>query len=352
MNITDKEQLIKISEMHDMVLKADHIAIITHMNPDGDALGSSLGVMGWLDMLDKHAEIFTSDRHAATLDFIFSEEDKQRLHSFDEDKEFCIKYIGESDLIICLDFNSLSRSGMIEDYLAASKAKKIIIDHHVNPEQEQFDICFSKTDISSASELVYQILMQMPETKGDASNLPHNSARGLMTGMTTDTNNFANSTYPSTLRMASELLEAGVNRDEIVSHINNEYREERLRLMGLLLKDELTILPNGVAYMILDRDTMNHFNIMEGETEGFVNLPLAAKKVKMSIFLKEDEHKYRFSARSKKGTSARKLAETYFYGGGHELASGGRLPFEKASNKKEAKAYIEMVCNEFMKQYE
>ena len=134
-----------------------------------------------------------------------------------------------------------------------------------------------------------------------------------MTGMTTDTNNFANSVYPSTLAMASELLAAGVDRDRILQHIYNHFGENRLRLKGHMFKDLMRVTPDGVAYMVLDRATQEEYQVAEGDTEGFVNEPLSIAGVKMSILAKEDTDRIRISIRSKKGTSANRCAKAHFY---------------------------------------
>jgi phosphoesterase RecJ-like protein len=167
--------------------------------------------------------------------------------------------------------------------------------------------------------------MAMPQINGEAGALPTETAAALMTGMTTDTNNFANSVYPSTLVMASTLLAAGVDRDYILDRLFNQYGENRLRLMGHMMKDLLTITEDGAAYMILDQKTLAEYDIKEGDTEGFVNMPLSIAGVRMSLLLKEDGNKIRVSIRSKKGTSANMCARLYFNGGGHENAAGGRL---------------------------
>jgi phosphoesterase RecJ-like protein len=146
-----------------------------------------------------------------------------------------------------------------------------------------------------------------------------------MTGMTTDTNNFANSVYPSTLQMASALLAAGVDRDGILSNLYNQHSETRLRLLGHIMKDLLTITEDGVAYIVLDSRTQEEYSVKEGDTEGFVNMPLSIASVRMSILAKEDGEKVRISIRSKRGTSANGCAKAWFNGGGHENAAGGRL---------------------------
>jgi phosphoesterase RecJ-like protein len=170
-----------------------------------------------------------------------------------------------------------------------------------------------------------------------------------MTGMTTDTNNFANSVYPSTLTMASTLLAAGVDRDYILDQLLNQYSEMRLRLMGHMMKDLLTITEDGAAYMILDKKTQNKYQVKEGDTEGFVNMPLSIADVRMSILAKEDNDRIRISIRSKKGTSANRCARAYFNGGGHENAAGGRLIIpEDIRGIDEVGEYIERTTHIFL----
>ena len=170
-----------------------------------------------------------------------------------------------------------------------------------------------------------------------------------MTGMTTDTNNFANSVYPSTLRMASELIEAGVDRDSIIRNIYNRFKESRIRLQGHILKDLMTITEDGVAYVVLDKGTLEKYHVEEGDTEGFVNIPLSIGNVVMSILAKEDDGYARISIRSKKGVSANRCSNLHFHGGGHENAAGGRIYFpEDISSIEDAAGYIESHTHAFM----
>ncbi len=334
--------------IHDMVSRSSKITTVSHTHPDGDAIGSSVAVACWLKSLGKDVACIFPDSIGANLEFIFPSDIRKSTLVYTEDPKAAEARISESDLIFCLDFNAFKRTEGLAGILASSKAPKILIDHHLSPDAASFDVCVSETGISSASELAYYVLMTMPETEGKASKLPAESAKALMAGMTTDTNNFANSTYPSTLRMASELLEAGVDRDSIVAEINWCYGENRLRLIGAAMKDLMTITPDGVSYIILDKATLDRYDVREGDTEGLVNMPLAIKGVRMSIMLKQDEGYFRVSVRSKKGTSANSLAKESFNGGGHELAAGGKLFFPKdIASPEDAAAYIEKVTKEF-----
>ena len=342
----------RIKELYSAITGASVVSVAVHTRPDGDALGSGLALIGYLrDRHGKDAVLLVPDSVPDSLRFI--------LNGFPDD---CVSVCAESDdvpgriassdLLFCLDCSSFSRTNPeMEEALKASAAPKILIDHHLNPDRESFSLVFSQTATSSTCELLYEILKKMPDVSEDLGKLPMRSLEALMTGMTTDTNNFANSVFPGTLTMASELIAAGVDRDRILSDLYNQYRENRLRLMGHLLSDNMEITPDGVAVMILDKAAQERFGFRQGESEGFVNLPLAVAQVRMSVFLTEEEGRFRVSVRSKRGTSANELAARYFHGGGHEMAAGGKLYFPgDIPSPEEAKAYILKVTREFFGQ--
>ena len=339
-----------IDSLISIINKAEKIAIVSHMKPDGDAIGSTSGMYHFLGLCGKeHRKIVLSHRAPGYLDFLYDKAMIKDTIIYDHNPRPAVKAIAESDLIICLDFNAFHRTDALEQPLQESTAVKVLIDHHLNPDREKFDLVFSETEISSASELTYQILMQTPLINRDAINLPARASEALMTGMTTDTNNFANSVFPSTLRMASELIEAGVDRELIISNLYNQHKESRMRLMGVVLKDLMKITPDGVAYIILNKEILKEYHIEDGDTEGFVNLPLSIAKVKMSIMLKEDGDKVRVSIRSKRGISANRCSKLHFNGGGHENAAGGRLYMPRdIKNIEDAASYIEEHTHTFM----
>ena len=339
-----------IDKFISLISKAERIAIVSHMKPDGDALGSCMGMYHYLGMLGRQdRKVIFPHRTQLQLNFLIDKESRKDILIHEDKPAAAENAIREADLIICQDFNSFQRTDLLENVLRESEAAKILIDHHLNPDRDSFDLSFSEIEISSASELVYQILMKTPFIEGDAAKFPEKSALALMTGMTTDTNNFANSVFPSTLRMASALLEAGVNRDLIISSIYQQHSESRTRLMGYALNDLMKITPDGVAYIILNKETLKKYYIEDGDTEGFVNLPLSIGRVKMSLLLKEDGDKMRVSIRSKKGVSANKCSRLHFNGGGHENAAGGRLMIPgDIAGADQAAAYIEEHTHIFM----
>ena len=332
-----------IRTLDTLVESAGKVTVTAHTHPDGDALGSVSALVAYLrERRGKDAAAVLPDSPAATVRFIIP--DSVPLLCHDTEPEACLARIAASDLVFLLDGNGFARAEGLQDAFEASPAPKVIIDHHVGPERDRFRVIFSTPGVSSASELLYYVLLELPDIDGDACRLPADTARALLTGMTTDTNNFSNSVYPGTFRMAAELLAAGVDRDEVLAALYNRYRENRVRVMGYLQHEVLRITPEGLAYIIATRDILDRFGVEEGETEGLVNIPLSIDRVRMSILLKEEKDHFRVSIRSKKGWSARECAVDHFHGGGHENASGGKLwwPADIAGPEAAA-AYLEQV---------
>ena len=339
-----------IHTLETMIGEADSIAITTHMKPDGDAIGSSVAMYHFLKNLGKSPKVILNDAFPPYLSFLAGEGVAESMVIHESSPSEADDAIRTSDLIICLDFNAFHRTDKLEKPLSDAKGRKVLIDHHLNPSRELFDLSFSETEVSSASELLYHILSRTSAIGGNAGRLGMKCAEALMTGMTTDTNNFANSVFPSTLHMASDLLATGVDRDMILNRIYNQYGENRLRLLGHMMKDLMKTTPDGVAYIVLDRKTMQEYNVSEGDTEGFVNMPLSIAEVRMSFLVKEDEDRVRVSIRSKRGTSANMCARRFFNGGGHENAAGGRLYIPgDIRGIEEAGDYIERNTHIFLK---
>ena len=313
----------KTRVLHTWLKESDTIAIVSQNGPDGDAAGCVTAFRNFVTgVIGNKAGILLPSPAPDYLSFITNGENILFPDSGDPDD-----FLECADLLVCLDFNTMSRTDTLEKRLTELNVRKVLIDHHPGPDETQFDLVFSSTEVSSACEMLYNILMAMPEIAGDASKLPAKTAIALMTGMTTDTNNFANSVFPGTLAMASELLAAGVDRDEIIEHLYHEYRPNRIALCSHMLCNELHTVPGGGAYMIVRRKTWEQFGAIEGETEGLVNTPLSIKDIRLSLLLREDDGFFRVSVRSKEGVSANTMARECFHGGGHERAAGGRVFF-------------------------
>ncbi len=327
----------KILVLSSLIDGSERIAISTHTHPDGDALGSSGALYHYLrSVRGKDCVSVVREPAPETIAFIGGD----------------IPVLGPqaleaADLIICTDYNGFSRAGAgLEPVLRESKARKVLIDHHLNPQESEFDLVFSRADVSSASEMVYEILRQMPGIDGETSRLPISVLDCLMAGMTTDTNNFANSVFPSTLEMAGDLMAAGVDRDAIVAQLYNRYRPNRVKAIAHILSDHMDLRPDGLAVIIVTKELWHRFGLMEGELEGMVNIPLTIDEVKVCLYLREsvDQPEMRVSIRSKRGWSAAAMAAKYFHGGGHQQAAGGKLLIpEDIPNAAAAAAFVQKV---------
>ena len=336
-----------IRAFREAIQQSTRIAVVGHTHPDGDALGSCTALSLWLAGRGKAVSCIFPDTPADNLLFILSP--KVNYLYGDAHAAAARKALEACELLIQLDCNQFSRTEGLAPFLEASSAQKILIDHHLNPDRESFDIVFSTPEISSASELLYWVLKAAEGDTLGPLGLGMTIGTALMAGMTTDTNNFANSVFPSTFRMASELIAAGVNRDALLQQLYSSYRENRVRLMGYMQYEGLKVLPEGAAYMILTKDIMSRFDLREGESEGLVNVPLSIGAVKLSVLLKEDDGHFRVSVRSKNGTSAQQLAVRFFHGGGHENASGGKLFIgPDIANAQAAEAYVLNALKTFL----
>lgn len=332
----------RLESLNRLLGGARSAVIAVHTHPDGDAVGSAVALGRFLsEKRGIDACILLPDPAPAAVNFLLEGE------AVVADGAEAAARIASAGLVFCLDCNGFSRTAALETPLREARCPKVLIDHHLNPVCGEFDLVFSETAASSASELLYHILTALPDV-GSAARLPRRSATALMTGMTTDTNNFANSATPATFRMAADLIEAGVDREAILQQIYRQYDERRLRLLAYCL-DTMTLTPEGAAYIILSRSVQQRFGVEEGDTEGFVNEPLAIGRVRISLFLKEEDDLFRVSVRAKRGTSAQRLASTWFHGGGHELASGGKIFFpQDIATPGDAPAYLENILRQYL----
>lgn len=298
--------------------RAERMVIVTHVSPDGDAIGSSLGLWHFLNSQDKTANIIVPNAFPNFLKWMPGNKD---ILQYDRYKEFANQLIAEADVICCLDFNALSRIDAMAEAVRNSSARKILIDHHLHPE-DFCSIVISHPEISSTSELIFRLICRM----GYFSDITKEAAECIYTGMMTDTGGF---TYNSNNReiyfIISELLSKGIDKDAIYRKVFNTYSESRLRLMGHVLT-QMKVYPEYHAALIsLTGKEQKQFNYIRGDSEGFVNIPLSIKNVIFSCFLREDTEKpmIKVSLRSVGKFPCNQLAAEFFGGGGHLNASGG-----------------------------
>lgn len=332
----------RIKEFDALISAKKNILLVGHFNPDGDSIGTLTAMHEYLNSRSKKSVMVVPSSFPGFLRFL---DPSGEIIAYSEQPEKVLEAIKESDLIICLDFNKLSRVEALENPIKENNAPRVLVDHHLEPEYAEFDIAFSRSDISSACEELFWVLMMMPDIANDPGKLPGRCAECLYTGMMTDTNNYANSIFPSTLQMAAQLLETGLDKDMIQSQVFDNFGIMRMRLMGYLLQRKLVVLPEQhAAYMVLTEEEKQRYDFHEGDTEGFVNLPFAIKGVLVTAFFTDSEKYVRVSLRSKCNLSVNDLSKQYFNGGGHAKASGGRLymPIENVGHyfEKSIKKFI------------
>ncbi|NCC09071.1 MAG: bifunctional oligoribonuclease/PAP phosphatase NrnA [Bacteroidia bacterium] len=310
----------KIDHFAKWLNRAEKMVIVAHVGPDGDAIGSSLGLAHFLESQDKTATIIVPN---AFPDFLKWMPGAKDILLYDRYKEFADKLIAEADVICCLDFNALKRIDGMADAVSASPARKLLVDHHLHPEGF-CDIEMSYPHISSTSELIFRLICRM----GYFSEITKEGAECIYTGMMTDTGGF---TYNSNNReiyfIISELLSKGIDKDDIYRKVFNTYSESRLRLMGYILSNMKVYPEHQSALITLTKDEQSRFTYIKGDSEGFVNIPLSIKNVCFSCFLREDTEKkmIKISLRSVGTFPCNRLAADFFNGGGHLNASGGEF---------------------------
>lgn len=310
----------KIDHFAKWMERADKIVIVSHVSPDGDAIGSSLGLYHFLDTQDKMVNVIVPN---AFPDFLKWMPGSKDILLYDRYKEFADKLIMEADVVCCLDFNALKRIDEMADVVAASPGRKVMIDHHLYPE-EFCRIIMSYPKISSTSELIFRLICRM----GYFNDITKSAAECIYTGMMTDTGGF---TYNSNNReiyfIISELLSKGIDKDDIYRKVYNTYSESRLRLMGYVLSNMRVYKDYNTALISLTKDEQSKFDYIKGDSEGFVNIPLSIKNIRLSCFLREDTEKkmIKISLRSVGTFPCNQLATDFFNGGGHLNASGGEF---------------------------
>lgn len=305
-------------EVKKKIEKCKKSIIVSHKSPDGDSIGSSLGLAKFLENIGHQVQVIIPD---AAPHFLSWMPGADQILVYEHQQVESEKKIKEAELIFCLDFNALSRLGNLEEPIKKAVAYKINIDHHQEPDHFA-DYSMIKPEASSTCELVYRFIYNFTESK---EYIDQNVAACLYTGIVTDTGSFRfSSTSSTTHRIVSDLIDTGIDNAMVYQNIFDNYSEDRIRLLGYALSERLKIYSKyHTAIISLPEKEMKRFNLEKGDTEGLVNFPLSIANVKMSILLKEKEGKIRMSFRSKAKISVDQLAREYFNGGGHTNAAGG-----------------------------
>ena len=299
------------------------VVIVTHFKPDADALGSSLGLAGYLAKKGHSVAVISPSDYP---DFLAWMPGKEMVIALTKDsivpQQKAKALIEACDVLFCLDFSSLKRINEVGEMVKTSTAKKVMIDHHLEPEKFAD---FEKWDVSSAStaELIFELIDEW----GDRELIDQDIANCLYAGLMTDTGGFRhNNTTHKEFLIASELVSRGANPSEVAKKIYDTNSLERLRLTGYALSQKLVVLPEyNTAYMTLTWEELRQFGSQTGDTEGLVNYGLSIKGIKMAVVMYDRKEEIKLSFRSLADFDVNALARKHFEGGGHKNASGGQL---------------------------
>jgi phosphoesterase RecJ-like protein len=295
------------------------IVINTHTNPDGDAVGSSLALYFMLKKLGHQVDVVIANSIPSFYSWM---PDADKIIYFDTNTEQARKLIDEAEVIFCLDYNAIHRSGSLKDSLKKSNAVFILIDHHQEPELDSFNYHIWNTLRSSTSELVFKLFDSMEVVK----LIDKDIASCLFTGIMTDTGSFSYSVSNSeTFSIVATLIDLGLDAADVHSKVYNSMTESRLRLMGFAINDRLQIFEKlQTAIIALSKQDLLDYNYQIGDTEGIVNLPLAIENIRLSVLITEKKDHIHLSLRSKGSFSVNEFARKYLNGGGHINAAGGK----------------------------
>ncbi|MFN8164913.1 MAG: bifunctional oligoribonuclease/PAP phosphatase NrnA [Bacteroidia bacterium] len=308
----------EIKTLAEITRSARQISIITHHRPDGDAMGSSLGLWNYFRRKNIKSVVVTPSDYPDFLNWLPG---NNEVISYEKDGAAAVEQLRNSDLIFCLDFNWLSRTEELEHVIRNSAADKVLIDHHLDPEPA-FRFIFSDTEACSTSELIYRFI----DANADTSVIDKDIAECLYCGIMTDTNSFRYSSMKASVhRIVASLMDAGAENYKIHERVYDTNSENRLRLIGYSLKEKLTVLPEfKTAFLSLSESELQMFNFRSGDTEGLVNYALSIDGIRLAAFFSERDGMIKISFRSKGDFSVKELSHRFFEGGGHKNAAGGK----------------------------
>jgi phosphoesterase RecJ-like protein len=308
---------VSINKISDLTNSPKRIVIITHVNPDGDAIGSSLALYNVLIQENHQVNVITPNEYPSFLAWMKGCNNILVYTQETAKAEDAVQY---ADIIFCLDFNDVRRMENIGDVYTRSNAFKILIDHHVDPASFT-DLIISRTKTSSTSELIYELILEL--NKKHLINI--DVAACLYTGIVTDTGSFSYAcNYVATYLIIAELYKYGIDGEQIHRLVYDTYSEERMRLLGFCLSEKLMVFHNyGTAYISLTKEDLKKFNYQVGDTEGVVNYALSIEGISLAVLFIEKDGYIKLSLRSKGNMSVDTIARKYYDGGGHHNAAGG-----------------------------
>ena len=330
-----------IQEFYPQLNTPSRVIVTMHQKPDGDAMGSALGLYHFLKALGHSVTVISPTNWANFLDWMPGIE---QVVDFEKNREKAKKLISETEILFCLDFNILHRTKNMEPFLASATCIKVLIDHHQQPQESEFTYGISDTAKSSTCEMVYDTIVN----SGHANLLNSEIAECLYTGVMTDTGSFRfPSTTASVHTMVAKLKETGLNHTKVHDHIYDNFLENRLRFIGYALLNRMEVLYEyNAALMYITRPDLNRFDIKTGDTEGLVNYLLSIQGIKFGALVIDRDEERKWSFRSKGNFDVNEFARKHFEGGGHKNAAGGRSSDSLESTIKKFKEVIKEYQNQ------
>ena len=309
----------QIKEIFPLLKDPKKVVITTHQKPDGDAMGSSLGLYHFLNQFGHHVTVISPTNWADFLDWMPG---TKQVLDYERQTSEANKAIEAADWIFCLDFNTLSRTRRMEDKLTNAAGSRILIDHHQEPQVEKFAYGISDVAKSSTSEMVYDFIIN----SGGDDKINENVAECLYAGVMTDTGSFRFPiTSASVHRMVAHLKDKGLQHSRVHEELFDNFLENRFRFIGNVLLNRMEVFYEyNTALIAIPQQDLVKFNIITGDTEGLVNFPLSIKGIKLAAIIIDRGEERKSSFRSKDGFDVNTFARKYFNGGGHFNAAGGQ----------------------------
>ncbi|SDP98417.1 phosphoesterase RecJ domain-containing protein [Mucilaginibacter sp. OK268] len=310
--------MLDLASLKELLAQPQKIVITTHHKPDGDAMGSSLGLYNYLIQQGHHAKVITPTDYP---DFLSWMPGNEEVIIYTEHQEQSATLIADADIVFCLDFNALGRINQMGELVGASSAYKIMIDHHLEPEDFD-DYRHWNINACATAQLIYDFIvneLKHPEL------INKDVATCLYTGIMTDSASFRLPNTTSTVhRIVADLIDAGAVNWRIHELVYNSASEGRLRFLGHCLANCLEVLPEyNTAIIAVSKDDLEKYDVDTGDTEGIVNYALSMASIRLAAFIVERRDKVKLSLRSKGEFPANEIVKKYFSGGGHRNAAGG-----------------------------
>ncbi len=307
---------MEFQELRSILNKKAKVVIVTHKNPDGDAMGSSLGLAGILKKKSCDVAVVAPTEYPAFLNWIKGNEE---VLIWGRNNKLIKKFIQEADVLFCLDFNALHRIDEVGELISESNGKTVMIDHHQQPD-DFVDYMMSDTSASSTAEMVYEFIEEL----GDENLIDGGIGEALYCGIMTDTGSFRfPSTTSKTHAIVGKIIEKGADHSMVHRRIYDSNTLRRLKLLGYCLMNMEVLDRYKVAIIKISKEDHKNYNIQKGDTEGIVNYGLSMSHIQCSAFFREDGDIVKISFRSKDDYDVNEFARKYFNGGGHINAAGG-----------------------------